>query len=69
MRQSPMCQHASCTEYVGDAGVTVTLKTPTSFDETRAVFCCAAHAASSLLKLAADRREKVPETPRSWKSA
>ena len=69
MRNSPMCQYDSCLEYLGDAGVTVSLKRPTPHDETRAVYCCAAHAAAALQRLAADRLEPVPETPRSWKSA
>ena len=68
-RNSPMCQYASCTDYVQAAGVTVSLKYPTSFDEVRAVFCCAAHAAAALTCLATQRGETVPETPRSWKSA
>jgi|tagenome__1003787_1003787.scaffolds.fasta_scaffold20135535_2 hypothetical protein len=68
-RNAPMCQCGNCLETVGDAGVTVTLKTATFQDEKRAFFCSAACAAAALIRLTLDRRENVQEIPRRWKSA
>jgi hypothetical protein len=62
------CQYGNCLEPVGDLGVTVSLKTATYDGEKRAVFCCAAHAAASLSKLADDRGEDWVATPLEWRT-
>lgn len=61
------CNYASCMEDVGDNGVVVSLKRRTFDGEARAIFCCAGHAAASLLKLAADRMEARFELPTVWR--
>jgi hypothetical protein len=61
------CNYASCLETVEDNGIVVSLKTATVDGESRAIFCCAAHAAASLLRLAADRGEASAELPRTWR--
>jgi hypothetical protein len=61
------CNYASCLETVEGKGIVVSLKTATFDGESRAIFCCAAHAAASLLRLAADRDESTAELPRTWR--
>lgn len=61
------CQYADCLEDIGDKGVTITLKTPDSYDDKRAGYCCVAHAVVALSRLALDRHETVPEIPKLWK--
>ena len=56
------CQYGSCLEPIGDKGVIVSLRTPTFDEEKRAGYCCAAHAAAALTRLALDRREPTAET-------
>lgn len=51
------CQYGSCLETVGAEGVAIKLRTPDSYDESRAHYCCAFHAALSLMRLAVDRNE------------
>lgn len=60
------CNYGSCLESIGDAGVSVSLRTKTSYEEKRAFFCCAAHAAASLIRLASDRKEEIPKIPLQW---
>jgi hypothetical protein len=56
-----MCQMGGCTEEIEEKeGVSVSLRTPYQ-DEKRAGYCCAYHAALSLLKLALDRKEVTQE--------
>lgn len=61
------CQYGDCLEQIGEKGVVVSLKTPTFDAEKRAGFCCAAHAAAALSRLALDRKEEIAETPRLWR--
>lgn len=61
------CQYGSCLEDIGEAGVVVTLRSPTPDDEKQAKFCCASHAAAALQRLALDRRELPATTPRHWR--
>lgn len=63
-----MCQYGNCLEDVGEAGVTVSLRTPTPHGESRAIYCSAGHAAAALLRLVSNRGETVPELPREWRS-
>lgn len=75
MPRELMCQMGNCLEFVGKAGISVTLRTKDRNDDQRAVFCSAHHAALSMLALAKDRGEPqdlvnlVSDVPRSWKSA
>lgn len=71
------CQYGNCLNEIGDAGVSVALRTATFDEEKQAKFCCAAHAAASLLRLAISRKEAPEETaitgngapiPNRWKS-
>jgi hypothetical protein len=55
-------------EDIEDKGISISLRTPTFDDEKHAKFCCAAHAAAALTKLAEDRHETLAATPRRWKS-
>jgi hypothetical protein len=57
------CQYGNCLENVGADGVTVSLRTKTSDDEQRAIYCCASHAVASLMRLAADREAGPPDNP------
>jgi hypothetical protein len=50
------CNYGSCGQECGEAGVVVSLH---SVDKSRAVFCCAAHAAAALTRLAEKRNETV----------
>lgn len=61
------CQYGGCLDLVGEDGIVVTLRTRTFDGEKRAIFCCAAHAAASLTKLAMDRREMPVDTPSRWR--
>ena len=61
------CQYGNCLEDIGEKGVMVSLKTPTSYGEQRAGFCCVAHAAAALSKLAMDRGEEWAATPLQWR--
>lgn len=67
MKRDVICQYDNCLEVIGERGVTVTLRTVTPNDERRAVYCCAAHAAASLLRLAEKRSEPVVDMPTYWK--
>jgi hypothetical protein len=67
MAKNITCQYASCLNVVGEKGVTVTLKSPDYYDNSRGVYCCAAHAAAALLRLAFNRHESPVETPSRWK--
>jgi hypothetical protein len=62
-----ICQYASCMEEIGENGVSVTLLKETPYYETRAVYCCASHAAAGLSRLALDRHEEVSVLPTRWK--
>ena len=62
-----MCQYANCLEVVGELGVTVSLKTPTFDSESRAIYCCAAHAVAALQALANARKELPVEIPARWR--
>lgn len=72
-----MCKMGNCLEWVGEAGVSVTLRTKDHNDDQRAVYCSAYHAALAMLALADERKEPVDtaplrlyaDIPRSWKSA
>lgn len=55
------CQYGSCCEDVGESGITVSLKTATEYNEQRADFCSAAHAAAALMQLAVGA-----PIPRAW---
>jgi hypothetical protein len=66
MRNSAICQYADCLNDT-ENGVVVTLRTKTSYDETKAQFCCAAHASAALFRLAMDRGEAAVDIPRTWK--
>jgi hypothetical protein len=65
------CQYGNCLELVGDDGIVVTLKTATFDGEKRAIYCCAAHAAGALSRLAADRGLKLDAgaivIPQRWR--
>lgn len=61
------CNYGNCVEQVEGKGIVVSLKTATFDGESRAIFCCAAHAAASLLRLAADRAESTAEVPCTWR--
>ena len=62
-----ICQYGSCMEDVGEQGVTVSLRKETPDGETRAIFCCASHAAASLLQLAYARGEAASPMPNRWR--
>lgn len=74
MRNPTTCQYASCMETC-ENGVVITLRKKTDDFETKAEFCCAAHASFALTRLAMDRREDIgirggpldTTTPRIWK--
>jgi hypothetical protein len=59
------CNYGSCGKECGEAGMVVSLH---SVDKSRAVFCCAAHAAAALTRLAEKRNETVAKTPRYWRA-
>lgn len=61
------CQYGNCLEPIGEKGVMVSLKTETFDGEKRAGYCCAAHAAAALSKLATDRKEELVPTPLQWR--
>jgi hypothetical protein len=61
------CNYGGCLNDIGKDGIIVSLRRKTSYDEARAGFCCAAHAAASLLRLAHDRNEEPVETPNRWR--
>lgn len=63
-----VCNYGNCLNEVGEDGLTVSLKRETVDGEKRAVFCCAAHAAASLRRLAADRGEEQCSMPRAWRT-
>lgn len=52
------CQYGSCLEPIGEDGVVVSLRRKTYNDSSRAGFCCAAHAAAALHRLAMLRGEQ-----------
>ena len=60
------CNYASCMEEIGDNGITVSLK-QNEYGDKVAGYCCVSHAVAALTRLAADRQETVPETPKTWK--
>jgi len=64
------CQYGNCLEQVSDKhGISVTLRTKTFDGEQRAIYCCAAHAAAALMRLALDRREpEQVEIPSRWRT-
>lgn len=64
-----ICQHGDCMKEIGSDGLIVTLKTETFYGEKRAGFCCAAHAAGALTRLAMDRDELTEKLaiPARWR--
>lgn len=61
------CNYGSCGRECGEDGIVVSLHRQDDENKRRAVFCCAAHAAASLARLAEDRYEPVVELPRRWR--
>lgn len=66
-RNPKTCQYGGCLDTC-ENGVVITLRRPTHDGDTKAEFCCASHAAASLVCLAGDRVEHVPVAPRYWKN-
>jgi hypothetical protein len=62
------CNYGSCEQECGEAGVVVSLHRQDDDAESRAVFCCAAHAAAALTRLAEKRNETVAKTPQHWRA-
>jgi hypothetical protein len=62
-----VCNYGDCMKEIGENGVIVSLHRATSNGEKRAGFCCVAHAAASLLVLAADLKQDIPPAPIWWR--